>query len=149
MEPLLGDHGKEIQEIPEKGVCPAPGLQGDDGVPGGHLQMIVERAIPFVKTGSKCGAKRNECVMLALVWFRSGGNVKLIAPHAGPKCQVCLRAIHNGIKGLAACFEPFKVCGSAPKLREPLSESDRTRYRVSGPVGAGPESPGFKGRGGK
>ena len=36
-----------------------------------------------------------------------------------------MRAIHKGIKGLAACFEPFKVYGSAPKLRELLSESDR------------------------
>ena len=95
MEPLFCDHEKEIQEILEKGreairdgeddgesalpqdlclrLSPTLGYKVMTGFPVDTLQMIVERAIPFIKTGTKCGVKRNECVMLALVWFRSGG----------------------------------------------------------------------------
>lgn len=146
MDPLFGDNNREVQEILERG---AEGIRDDDdgesavplalctrlcptldwelmtGFPHEVLQLILERAAPMVARGGKSRFKNNESVMLALVWFRSGSNVKMIAARSGFNYQVCLRALFKGIKALAACFEPFKVYGNAPPLRVMLRPEDR------------------------
>ena len=147
MDPLFQDNEKEVREILERGreaimdgeddgesaipremclrLCPTLDYKLMSGFPIDVLQKIIERAIPFISSGGKGQLKRNECVLLTLVWFRTGANVKLIVSRAGVKYQVCLRAIQKGLKGLAACFEPFKIYGQAPKLKELLSEADK------------------------
>ena len=101
MEPLFVDNDKEIREILEKG---AEGIDnGTDkedatlplefccqfsntldwelitGFKEDTLQVIVGQALSHVSYGRHDGIKRNECVMLALIWLRTGGSVKTIA----------------------------------------------------------------------
>lgn len=81
------------------------------------LQVIVGQALPHVSHGCQDGVKRDECVTVVLFWFRTGGNVKTTASKTKSGYQVCLRAIFEGITGLAACFEPFRAYGPVSHIR--------------------------------
>ena len=59
------------------------------------------------------------------LWFRSGENVNTISSKTKFGYQVCLRAIFKRIKGLAACFEPFRAYGPVPPLSKFLSEEEK------------------------
>ena len=147
MDPLFVDNDREIREILERGAegidngadredatLPLEFCRGFSrsldwelmtGFKEDTLQVIVGQALPHISCGRKNGVKRNECVMLALIWFRTGGNVRMIASKTKFSYQVCLRALFRGIKGLAACFEPFSAYGPVPALSKFLSEEEK------------------------
>ena len=133
MEHLFGDNEREIQEILEKGgnAINQGEDEGEAALPlefckkisqnldwelmtsfnRETVQLIIERAIPHIPRSRKGAVGARECIILALVWFRSGSNVKMIASHIGLEYQQCLRGLHCGIKAIAKCFEPFEAYG--------------------------------------
>ena len=89
------------------------------------LQKVVERALPFVLSGNTSSIKNNECIILALVWMRTGTGIPIIATMVGKSYQIVIRAIQKGIRALSQCFEPFVIYGSAPRLSELLTGEEK------------------------
>ena len=77
----------------------------------GTVQLIVERATTYIPRSRRAAVGARECITLALVWFRSGSNVRMIASHIGLEYQQCLGGLHCGIKAIAKCFESFEAYG--------------------------------------
>ena len=89
------------------------------------LQKIVERALPFVLSGNASSIKNNECIILALVWMRTGTGMPVLATMVGKSYQIVVRAIQKGIRALSQCFEPFVIYGNAPSLNDLLTEEEK------------------------
>lgn len=147
MDPLFGDNEGEVQEILERGASAINDGEDDGEAPlplafcrkfsptldwelftgfdRETAQLIVERAVPHTIRSRRSEIGGRECVILALVWFRGGSNVKTIASHACLPYQQCLRGLQCEIRALATCFEPFEAYGGAPVLRALLGEDER------------------------
>lgn len=91
------------------------------------LQKIVERASSFILSGRSSSIKNNECIILALVWLRTGTSISSLSIIINFSYPITLRGIQKGLRALSQCFEPFSVYGNAPKLSELLTEEEKKK----------------------
>ena len=91
---------------------------GVSGFPPRVLEDILLKAagnIPRSRAGSYTPT---ECTFFSLVFLRLGVNISKLSLSTGTSNERVSRAVHRGLEGLAACFQPGVVKNCAPTLSE-------------------------------
>ena len=91
------------------------------------LQKIMERSSSYILSGRSGSIKNNECIILALVWLRTGTSISSLSMIIRFSYPITLRGIQKGLRALSQCFEPFSIYGNAPKLSELLTEEEKRK----------------------